>query len=659
MQLYSRLPRLIRWILSVYLSFLVVMTLFRSIFYWQFNPSGKAFSGSAFFMGLRFDIKFISILSLFILILCVFKFLNPFKKEKAKHFWNIFLPLVFVVTFIVYAIDYFHYDYLHQRLNANVLSYLGDASISATMAWQSYPVIKFLIALIILAMLARIFFVKKLNKFQQQEPASKRKGIVAYIIFFLLLGASIFGKFSQYPLRWSDAFTLSDDFKANLSLNPFQSFFSTLRFKDTKPDMKKVREEYALIASLLRVQNPDSVKLNYQRSFSFNDSFASKPNIVLVICESFSMYKSSMSGNPLNSTPFFNEMVKSGIFFDRCFSPSYGTARGVWATVTGIPDVLGTNKQTASRNPAAVDQKLIINDFKGYDKFYFLGGDPTWANIQGFLKNNIDGLKIYSQDDFNAKKEDVWGISDKNLFLSANKIIAKNKQPFFAIIQTADNHRPYTIPAEDIGPFQRTTVRQDSLEKYGFASNREFDAFRYTDFSFQQFIEAAKKEKYFDNTIFVFIGDHGIGGDAKDIYPRSWTEQRLVAEHVPLLFYAPKLLQPQRSSEVCSQIDVMSSIASLTKTSYSTSTLGQNLFDTLRGKYSFIVDQDRRNIGIVTNDYFFVKNLESNKEVFVSVKNNDPVAITAETERIKKDLSKLTEAYYQTAKYLILNNKKN
>ena len=45
----------------------------------------------------------------------------------------------------------------------------------------------------------------------------------------------------------------------------------------------------------------------------------SRPNVVLVICESFSMYKSSMSGNPLNSTPYFNSLTKEGVFFKPLF----------------------------------------------------------------------------------------------------------------------------------------------------------------------------------------------------------------------------------------------------------------------------------------------------------------------------------------------------
>jgi len=84
----------------------------------------------------------------------------------------------------------------------------------------------------------------------------------------------------------------------------------------------------------------NDTSLVFERNFSpKNKTSATKPNVVVVICESFSAYKSSMWGNPLNTTPFFNEMCAKGIFFDRCFTPTYGTARGVWAVITGMPDV--------------------------------------------------------------------------------------------------------------------------------------------------------------------------------------------------------------------------------------------------------------------------------------------------------------------------------
>src|SRR5206468_9758350 len=113
--------------------------------------------------------------------------------------------------------------------------------------------------------------------------------------------------------------------------------------------------------------------------------------------------------------------------------------------------------------------------------FYFLGGNANWANIRGLLKNNIYGLKLYEQDDYQEKQIDVWGVSDKNLFIEANRILSKEQKPFFAIIQTADNHRPYTIPKEDLGEFKKMELPVDTLKKYGFFSNDEFNAFRYTD----------------------------------------------------------------------------------------------------------------------------------------------------------------------------------
>jgi phosphoglycerol transferase MdoB-like AlkP superfamily enzyme len=659
MSFYKKIPGLVRWIIAVLLVFLFVMTAYRFFFYFKYNPVGKAFSGSAFLMGLRFDIKFVSILGVVMLALCSLPFVNPLRNKIAKKIWMVLLSVVLILVLLFYVVDYFYYDYLQQRLNASILNYSNDASISTHMVMESYPVFRTLFVVLLIASYAFYIFNRMLKDHPAKELA-RRKFSIYYILFFLLLALGVFGKLGQFNLRWSDAFSLSDNFKANLSLNPLQSFFSTLNFKDTRPDINKVRAAYPEIARYLNVQQPDSVHLNYERNIVSNNVTGTHPNVVIVICESFSMYRSSMSGNPLNTTPYFNSLCKSGVFFDRCFTPSYPTARGVWATVTSLPDVLGDNNRSASRNPEVVNQQLIINDFKGYDKFYFLGGDPSWANIKGVLLNNIDSLHLYSQENFKAKKLNVWGIDDKNLFLEANNTLAKQQHPFFAIIQTADNHRPYSIPTEDLGEFKKVNYPDDSLHKYGFENIDQLNAFRYTDFCYQQFFEAAKKEKYFDNTIFVFVGDHGIAGNANTLYPSSWTEQRLTQEHVPLLFYAPKLLQPKLVHAVCSQVDIVPSVASLAAISYHNNSMGKNLFDTTdnAAKYAFIIDHDTKNIGVVNDRYFYSKNLSTKKETVVSVTDNNPVPVTSATDSIKNNMARLTEAYYETARYLLFNNKR-
>ena len=309
-----------------------------------------------------------------------------------------------------------------------------------------------------------------------------------------------------------------------------------------------------------------------------------------------------MSGNPLNTTPFFKEMCDSGIFFNRCFSPTFGTARGVFATLTGIPDVQLSKFST--RNPDAIKQHTIINEFEDYNKFYFLGGSSDFNNFEGLLKN-INGIKIHQEGSFKSAPLNVWGISDKNLFSEAANIFAVQKKPFFAIIQTADNHRPFSIPEED-SDFVKRIIPEDTLHKYGFESLKEFQSFCYTDYCFKKLIEEASRQDWFNNTIFIFIGDHGVEGETSAIYPDKKNLGRLSDEHVPLLFYAPELLNPQIRTEIASQIDVLPTIAGMIHQPYTNTTLGRDLLNSKnKMDAAFIIHHDEGNIGVITNDYLF------------------------------------------------------
>ena len=653
------LPRLIRWILTIGFFFLVLMTLMRVILYMFFNKQGYSLTDVAdsFILGLRFDLRTISLVLIVMLVAGSIPPIHPFRADWTRKLWITMVAVVCFVIILLYFLDFAHYSYLSQRLNASVLNYLQDTAISLKMVWQSYPVVKLVIALVLLtALLTWLIKLSYTIINKQQEPIARRNRIVSFIILFLFLGLAIFGRLNQYPLRWSDAFALGSDYKANLALNPFESFFNTLKFRKSAPDETRIKELYPVLAPHFDLKVGDTSAPSFLRTFRGAGDTRPVPNIVLVLCESFSGYKSSMWGNPLNTTPFFDSISKKGIFFEQCFTPTYGTARGVWATITGTPDI--EYPATASRNPAAVDQHTIINDFTAHEKFYFLGGSASWANIRGLLTNNIKDLRIYEQDDFKVPTIDVWGISDKNLLLESSKILGKQTRPFFAIIQTADNHRPYTIPEEDLGEFKKLNLPADSVKKYGFETLAEFNAFRYTDFGFQKFMENASRQPYFDNTIFVFIGDHGIPGNADRMFPRAWTEQRLAAFHVPFLIYAPKLIAPQRSSAICSQIDVLPTIAGMCKIPYQNSTLGRNVLDVrANSQFAFISDPDNSVTGIVKGDYYYRKNLRNGSEELVSITGNENIPDQDYT-KATAELKLLTDAMYEASKFLLLNNTK-
>jgi len=649
--------------------FLILMTLLRIVFLFRFTaPVGNEASlKSAFVLGFRYDLRYVAITMLLILLLSFIKPINPFNSQRGKKL-AVFIWIIFSLFLIVfYATDFIHYAYVHQRLNASILSYLDNAAISLQMMWQSYPIL-LIIAIIALSLWLLYTLIQLTYKIALKSEASGNKlnHILVNVIFFFILVYSIIGNVvysgGQYPLRWSDAYSLGSDFNANLALNPMQSFFSTLNFRTAKINTALIKNNYAVISEYLAIpvqeQNANEYKFSRVVNPKSNDTIAPKiKNVVLVICESFSAYKSSVIGNPLNATPYFNQLRKQGVYFNRAFSPSYGTARGVWATITGTPDIL--EGRTSSRNPLSVDQHTILADFKKYEKFYFLGGSASWANIRGVLTNNIKELNIYEQGKYQSSEIDVWGISDKNLFMEANKTLSANTKPFFAIIQNADNHRPYTIPDEDLKTFKKIKVSKDSLLKFGFENNDEYNAFRYTDYCFEQFIEAAKKEQYFNNTLFVFIGDHGIKGDAGNMLPKSFTEQGLTNMHIPFLFYAPKILTPKEYSLPVSQLDVLPSIASLCNIPYTNTTMGKDVFNIVNKPNSnnsiFLYDDFNQQVGILNNQYYFgykIKN--ASKGILESVLDNQKV----NNDSIEKSMRILTETIYETSKYMLINNKK-
>ncbi|MBP6430332.1 MAG: sulfatase-like hydrolase/transferase [Ferruginibacter sp.] len=651
------MPKTIQWIVKLFFIYLFIFTAFRIATVVFFKPSSLSATHllPSFWLGLKYDLRWIAFILTPIVLISSFPRLSPFYSEFNKKGWTIYLGIITLLILFFYGADFGQFAYINARLNADALIFAEDPKESLQMVWQSYPVFWILVGLIG-AVMMMIWMFRKTHVSIEEKNFSVHKFTYRrrwHFIALLILGWFMYGFFTLSPLNFFRAFNLNDEFKSNLALNPLQNFFTTLRFR--KPEYNtKAAEHFNTISSYLNIQKAEGTN-PYKRIVQPNKlGLETQPNIVLVICESFSMYKSSMSGNKLNATPYFKSLCDSGIFFNRCFTPTFGTARGVFATLTGTPDVLLS--KFATRDEATVKQRTIINDFDGYEKFYFIGGRSQFNNFSGLI-NNIKNVNIYEEGRYAAEKVNVWGISDKNLFLEANNVLSQQQKPFFAIIQTADNHRPFNIPEED-KDFIPQNIPDEELKKYGFESLKEFNAFAYSDYCFKKFISAAQKNKYFQNTIFVFVGDHGVEGNATAVYPNAWTEQRLADEHVPLLFYAPQLLTPQQHNETVSQIDVLPTIAGMLQQPYTNTTLGRDLLDPEKKNNSaFIIYHAPGWIGTVTDDYFYRKNIRINKEELVTA-TNKPLSLTPQQQdSVKKQLSNLTSAFYETARWMLVNNK--
>ena len=171
-------------------------------------------------------------------------------------------------------------------------------------------------------------------------------------------------------------------------------------------------------------------------------------------------------------------------------------------------------------------------------------------------------------------------------------------------------------------------------------------------------MESAKQQAYFNNSIFVFIGDHGVEGESSAVYTPAWNAQRLSDEHVPLLFYAPALLKPAAYNYTVSQIDVLPTLAGMVHQPYTNSTLGRDVINQQDIFHAaFIIHHDEGNIGVVTDDYYFVKNINITHEELVPLRNGVPALSNQQADSVKKKLSELTSAIFETSRWMLLNNK--
>jgi len=501
---------------------------------------------------------------------------------------------------LVYIFDFGFFFYLHQRIDMGANVFLEDPSESVRMVWQSYPVI-----LILLAFIAVVYaYVKNLAALLSiHEPCPIRpKGIFAdgvsrkwralvtlcTLVMLFIVG---YGQVSSnlFPLRWSNAYFSADGNVTLLALNPVQNLYDTRNFgKAVPPNEEATREAWPRMAEYLRVAE-GAEPLSYLRHVP-GKAMEKRPNIVVIIMESLCWERTSLApsmpenlGKDIDPTPFLRELAGRSLYFPNFYAPTRTTARAVFTTISGIPDVNHTGG-TTSRNPKLVDQSTVLNGFSGYEKYYMIGGNANWANIRGMLQHNTSGLHLLEESSWEAPNIDVWGISDIALFREAVDVLSKGEKPFISVIQTASFHRPYTIPEDNEGFVIPETPSAEALAWYGYENAEEFRSLKLSDHALRRFFAKASQQPWFNDTVFVIFGDHGLTHTSHNIMPAA-RACKLQAWHVPLLIYAPggQVAAGVNESFHC-QPDVLPTMASLAGLDYFNNTLGRDMLAPDAGK---------------------------------------------------------------------------
>ena len=152
-----KIPKTILWVINLLLIFLLIFTVFRFATYFAFRPTDLDFNDliPSFLLGIRYDLRWIAIILLPIVVVSLVPTLSPFYSAKNKKWWTWYLAIVTFVVFFFFAADFGNFSYNKTRLNASALNFFEDASISLAMLWQSYPIFWLVMGLLVAVLFFR------------------------------------------------------------------------------------------------------------------------------------------------------------------------------------------------------------------------------------------------------------------------------------------------------------------------------------------------------------------------------------------------------------------------------------------------------------------------------------------------------------------------
>ncbi|WP_285275929.1 LTA synthase family protein [Halopseudomonas bauzanensis] len=621
-------------------------------------------------IGVRFDLRLAVLLMLPAMLLAWLPRWNSVRSGLLRGLSRFWLLLALAVVLLMYFIDFGHYAYLGVRLNASALKFLGDVQISQQMLWESYPVVWITLgwlALLVLSVFA-LFRLERITFDRQVRPISLWARIwgsaaMVVVVFFVLIGrTSNVNLENPVPLRWNDAFFAGDSQLGALGLNPVLFFYDTLKVPQERYDEAQVRQYYPQVSAYLGVDAPDAEQLDFSRRVPAqpHQLAGAAPNVVFIMLESLGTTAVGAYGNPLNPTPNLDRLAEQSWFFRHFYVPVTGTAKTVWASISGVPDV--SRSETATRNPLITNQRSLINELEGYHKLYTIGGNSGWANMNALVRQSIDGIQLYEEGYWQSRNVDVWGISDLDLFKETDQLLRDLPQdkPFFAYIQTAGNHRPFTIPKDNDG-FEVIDRPLEEVQAAGSRSVEQYNAARLLDFNIGRFMEMAKAGGYYDNTIFVMFGDHNTRIANIDYMKPAFDQLGLESNNVPLLIHAPGLLGAREFDEAVGLTDLLPTIAGLLGIEYDTQSMGRDLL-TPPPEGERVVPLVLREgtfplIGAVTKDFLLQMNHDGSEPSLHDLHSDTPLDNVAEEypEEYQR-LLPLTRGLYETARYMLYDN---
>lgn len=282
-----------------------------------------------------------------------------------------------------------------------------------------------------------------------------------------------------------------------------------------------------------------------------------KKNVVVLIVESFgreyigALNKMYFGGKYQGYTPQVDKLIgKSATYY-------YSFCNGR-KSIDGMPSILSSIpmfKEPFVLTPASMNTYTGLAGLlakEGYQTSFFHGANRGSMGFMAFA-NKTGFQQYYGRQDYaadprfggDADFDTHWGIWDEPFLQYWCAKLSEMKQPFMTACFTVSSHTPYVVPDK----------YKDVFPEEGIAIHK---CIRYTDMAIGKFFEAASRQPWFKNTIFVMTSDHTNLSDHKQY------QTDIGGFSSPIIIFDPSgEVQPGMRNGIAQQIDIMPTVLSI------------------------------------------------------------------------------------------------
>lgn len=462
----------------------------------------------------------------------------------------LFTALVFGALVLAIS-EWLFWDEFGSRFNFIAVDYLLYTHEVLGNIWQSYPVGRVLIALLLFALGCALLLRRVL--WQAAAAPLSWRGAAIVVAAWAVACAGTLGWVDSDAKRFSPYDAAND-----LAGNGLYEFFAANYRNELSYDRHYATIPLPEALDLVRGALGAEGEGTERRITSPRPE--KRLNVVLMSVESLGAEFLGSYGNRQGLTPYLDKLATESLWFSRVYATGNRTVRGMEALSLALPPTPGQSIVRRPNNDTLFSLGSVFED-KGYAVVFAYGGYGYFDNMNAFFDANdyrsVDRRAIPSA---RVQHETVWGVADEHLFDQVLDEIereqkARPERPFFVHVMTTSNHRPYTYPAGRI----------DIPSGSGRAG-----AVKYTDYAIGEFLAKARAKPWFDDTLFVITADHGANA-------RGTTRIPVDKYLIPVLVYAPKHVAPRRVERLMSQIDIPPTVLGLLDFDYYSKFFGRDV----------------------------------------------------------------------------------